>query len=521
MKVVTAEQMQKIDAAAASMGIPTKILMEKAGLAVAEQTRNLLGRVIGRSILILVGPGNNGGDGLVAARYLSEWDAEVSVYLCSPRKPDDKNYLAAKERNIPILSFDSDENYAELTRMLDSFEVVIDAIFGTGNSRPISGNFKTILNAVNIAKSKRSDLFIVAVDLPSGLNANNGTVDPCCPKANATITLGLPKPGLYSFPGADMAGKVIIADIGIPPEISNDIKTELIDTRRVRDALPERPNNANKGTFGKILVVAGSINYIGAAYLSCTGAYRAGAGLVTLAASKSLISILAAKMAETTYLPVGEDESGVLSAGSAATIKKNLDRYDALLIGCGLGQRPETQTAIRSILLNNRDLKDKPVIIDADGLNALNRQSEWWQRLGEHVILTPHPGEMARLTGLNIEDVQKNRLELALKKAAEWRKIIVLKGAYTIVASPDGRANISTLVNPGLASAGTGDVLAGIIAGLSAQGIPLFDAAACGVFLHGEAASMVTEDIGNTGMVAGDLLPAIPKVIKQLRNPEG
>ena len=307
MKVVTAEQMRQIDQSAADIGLTTEILMENAGRAVAEETKKLLGGVIGKHILILIGPGNNGGDGLVVARYLEDFGAEVCLYMCSKRSSEDKNFKLTQERNINIINIDEDKHFNGLDKYLANSEVVIDAIFGTGRSRTIEGLIKEVLTKVIAAKEKRPELFIIAVDMPSGLDANTGTVDPSCPDANATITLGYPKPGLYNFPGAERAGEIIIADIGIPPTLTQDIVTELITEEQVKILLPARPASANKGTFGKVLVVAGSINYIGAAYLACMGAARVGAGLVTLSTAKSLQPILASKLTEVTYEPLPEN----------------------------------------------------------------------------------------------------------------------------------------------------------------------------------------------------------------------
>ena len=353
--------------------------------------------------------------------------------------------------------------------------------------------------------------------MPSGLDANTGAVDPACPYANATITLGYPKPGLFNFPGAARAGEVIIADIGIPPALAQDINTELITKNWVQSALPARSGSANKGTFGKVLAVAGSINYIGAAYLACMGAARVGAGLVTLSTAHSLQPILATKLTEVTYAPLPESEAGLISSEAVSVLQHYLPDYEVLLMGCGLGQSAGVTEFIKSTLFNLPKALPSAVILDADALNTLARVPEWWQKLGENVILTPHPGEMARLSGVSLEEVQMNRLGIAQKAATEWQKIVVLKGAYTVIAAPGGQAKISKVVNPGLASAGTGDVLTGIIAGLAAQGMSPFDAAACGVYIHGQAGNVIRQKMGDAGMLAGDLLPALPEVIKTIK----
>jgi NAD(P)H-hydrate epimerase len=520
MKVVTAEQMREIDRSAASIGLPTETLMENAGRAVAEETRKLIGSVIGKHVLVIVGTGNNGGDGLVAGRYLDDWGAEVSLYLCRRRSADDKNLALALERDITIVQADQDSDFARLGSLLDSSEVVIDAVFGTGTSRAVDGVFKEVLTRVIKSKQENPKLLVIAVDVPSGLDSDTGAVDPSCLYADATVTLGYPKPGLFNFPGAERAGRVIIADIGIPPTLAENIPTELITEDWVKSVLPGRPLGANKGTFGKVLVVAGSINYIGAAYLACMGAARVGAGLITLSTASSLQPILAARMTEVTYAPLPEAEAGIIASKAASVLKQWLPGYDVLLIGCGLGQKAQVAGFVKSVLFGLVPGSSPALVLDADALNALAQMPNWWQKLSHDAILTPHPGEMARLAGVSVDEVQGQRLEIARKAAVEWRKVVVLKGAYTIVAASDGRARISQVANSGLASAGTGDVLTGVIAGLVAQGLSLFDAAACGVYLHGQAGEMVRREMGDAGMLAGDLLPALPKVMMRLKQVE-
>jgi hydroxyethylthiazole kinase-like uncharacterized protein yjeF len=517
MKVVTAEQMREIDRSAADTGLTTEALMENAGRAVAEETKKLIGSVIGRRVLIIVGPGNNGGDGLVAGRYLDDWGAEVGLYLCSQRPAGDNNLALAEERDIAIVRADQDKDFTGFGSLLGSSEVVIDAVLGTGRSRAVGGVFKEVLTRVIKSKQTNSKLSVIAVDVPSGLDSDTGAVDPSCIYADATITLGYPKPGLFSFPGAERVGKVIIADIGIPPSLAENIPTELITEGWVKSVLPERPLGANKGSFGRVLVVAGSINYIGAAYLACTGAARVGAGLVTLSTALSLQPVLAAKLTEVTYAPLPESEVGIIDSKAASVLKELLPGYEVLLVGCGLGQKTQVVEFIKSTLFGLERTSSPALVIDADALNILAQIPDWWQKLNQDAILTPHPGEMSRLVGVSVEEVQGQRLDIARKAAMEWGKVVVLKGAYTVVAASDGRARISQIANPGLASAGTGDVLTGAIAGLVAQGLPLFDAAACGVYLHGEAGEVVRREMGDTGMLAGDLLPALPKVIMGLK----
>ena len=516
MKIVTAEQMGQIDRQCAKVGLPTSVLMENAGKAVAEEVRQILGAIDQQHILILLGPGNNGGDGLVAARYLHDWGAKVTLYLLSQRPPDDPNLKLVQERKITSVEATQDENLGKLDELLSSASAVIDALFGTGKSRPLSGKFLQALDLVSKAKKKQTGLHIIALDLPSGLNADSGAVDDACLYADNTITLGFPKLGLFNFPGAGRVGKVTIADIGIPPYLAEQVTTELITEEWARAVLPQRPLEANKGSFGRVLVASGSINYIGAAYLACSGAIRVGAGLVTLATATSLQPVLASKLTEVTYLPLPESHPGIISSKAARLIHQQFNYYNVLLLGCGLGQSQSVIRFIRAILFRSKSALPS-LVLDADALNTLAKIPNWWQQLTDDAILTPHPGEMARLVGVSVDEVQSDRLGIAKRVAIDWHKTIVLKGAYTVVATPDGQARISLVANPGLASAGTGDVLTGAIAGLVAQGLSLSDAAALGVYLHGEAGEMVKTRLGDAGMIATDLLPALPLVIRQLK----
>jgi NAD(P)H-hydrate epimerase len=380
--------------------------------------------------------------------------------------------------------------------------------------RPLEGVFKQALEKATRAQQERG-VTIVAIDLPSGMDADTGDTDPACPRADITVTLGFPKLGLFNFPGAEKVGVLKIADIGIPEALAEYITTELITKQWAQAVLPKRPRNANKGSFGRVLVAAGSLNYIGAAYLACQGAQRTGAGLVTLATAASLQPILAAKLTEVTYLPLPESQPGFISVEAGDIITRQTGQYDVLLMGCGLGQAPATVELVSSLILE----KELPLpVLDADAINILPKIPEWWQWLTDDAILTPHPGEMARLCGLSIDEIQNDRLGITRQFAAEWHQTIVLKGAYTVIATTDGRCRMSPFANPGLASAGTGDVLAGVIAGLVAQGLTPFDAAALGVYLHGRAGEMAKEKLGDAGMIASDLLPELPLAIKQLKD---
>ena len=514
MKLVTVEQMMELERKA---GVPVPQLMENAGLAVAQEVWLLLGEVAEHAVLVLAGPGNNGGDGLVAARHLHDWGSKVNVYMLKPRDAEkDDVYRQVVERDIPVKTAAQDKSFQALEEMLARAEVIIDGLLGTGRMRPIDGKLAEIMKRLAATRQRPLPPHILALDLPSGVDCDTGTVDPLCVPAEVTVALAHSKVGLHTLPAAQYCGRIEVVDIGIPPALSENLPYGLMTAAWARPLLPPRPPEANKGTFGKVLVVAGSTNYIGAAYLASVGAGRVGAGLVTLACARSIYPIMATKLVESTFFPL-PDVDGLLTAEAAQSVLQALDQgYNALLVGCGLGQMAYVQAFILSLLPRLKRETLRAVIIDADGLNALARKEHWWQELTVPAIVTPHPGEMSRLTGLPIADIQADRLQTAVRQASAWGTTVVLKGAHTVVAAPDGRARVSPFANPALASGGTGDVLAGAIAGLVAQGLEPFDAAALAVYLHGRAGEKVRAELGNAGLLAGDLLPALPHVIREL-----
>ncbi|MFC1926906.1 NAD(P)H-hydrate epimerase, partial [Chloroflexota bacterium] len=397
MKLVNSAEMRLLEDRSAEVGLPSEVLMENAGLAIAGEVKKLGGDINGCQVLVLAGPGNNGGDGLVAARHLHDWGANVTLCLCNRRTDGDKNFDLVKERGIPDIEANTDPDLARLGQILSSAEIVIDALFGTGKLRPLQGAVKDVLDRVRMAKQTRPGLTIVAVDLPSGLDADSGAVDPASLYADATVTLGYPKFGLFTFPGAEMVGRVIVADIGIPEHLAEDIHTEVITADWIRSVLPRRPLGAHKGSFGRVLVAAGSENYIGAAYLACAAATRVGAGLVTLATARSLQPVLAAKLSEVTYLPLPEAEPGIIDEKAALVLRERLEDYDVLLLGCGLGQHPATMEFVRECLFSLSKNSSLPLVLDADALNTLSGTSDWQQGLPVQAVITPHPAEMSRL----------------------------------------------------------------------------------------------------------------------------
>ena len=518
MKVVTPDQMAALESASQRRGVSTDTLMENAGLAVAETVRRLLGGVADALVTVLVGPGNNGSDGLVTARHLRRWGARVTAYVLTGRPAEDPKMDLARAYDVEVVSLADDSEMHRLEQLLGRSRLVVDAVLGTGRSRPLQGGVKEAMLRLQACRTGQDRPQLVALDLPTGLDAETGEVDPGCLQVDVTVALGRPKAGLLAFPGAAMAGRLEVAGIGIPLDLEEEeeICLELLTAPWVRQRLPSRPQDGHKGSFGHALVVAGSRNYVGAACLASLAAARVGAGLVTLAAPTSVYKIAAGSLTEVIHLPLPEDDQGRVHPDGVDAIVQSLHQYDALLVGCGLGRSPGT-VEFMDRLLPSDGLAAPPLVIDADGLNCMSSLSQWWLRLGGRVALTPHPGEMATLAGIPVSQVQAGRVATARRWAAHWNVDLVLKGAHTVIAHPSGMARISPFANPALASGGTGDVLSGITVGLMAQGLPPGDAGCCGVYLHGMAGEMVRQKLGRSGALASDLIDQLPVVIERLR----
>lgn len=505
MKLVTSAQMRELETAAVAAGTSLDTLMANAGLAVAQEAWMLLGQVTERRIVVLVGPGNNGADGLVAARHLAEWQAAVHCYALTPR--DDAQWRSTLDAGLPCTSTaEDDQHLTTLAQWLSEAELVIDALLGTGRARPIEGRLATVLERLQEARQRSQPPKLVAVDLPTGVDTDSGTADPLTVAADETVVFECAKVGLYAQPGAALTGHVEVVPIGISTDACKALPYELLTQRQAKQLLPTRPLDAHKGSFGRILVVAGSQSYPGAAVLAAAAAYQVGAGLVTLATPASLIPGLVASAPEVTYLPLPEEsEAGMIAMESLQHVTKTLPAYDALVVGCGLGTAPATQAFVRNLLSHRSLAKLRGVTIDADALNAL-AGTEWPREVGAPFVVTPHPGEMARLTQSTIQAVQGERLACALRESARWQGTVVLKGANTIVADGQGRVRISAVALPGMATAGTGDVLSGAIGGLLGQGLSPYDAAALAVYLHADAGERAAKDRGSAGMTASDVL---------------
>lgn len=515
MKVVTAEQMRRIEDRSEALGVSKDALMEAAGLAITRRIRRQLAPLTGVPVLLLIGPGNNGGDGLVTARHLHRWGARVSVYICCNRRTPDPKLDIVRGMGVPVITASSDTGLAQLRAALGRAHMVVDAVLGIGSIRPIDGLMRDILVMLAKSKSARPEMCVLAVDVPSGMDADTGAADAVCPAADITLSMGYPKVGHYAYGAASKIGSLEVVDIGLPEGVDNGVPLSLLTAERAKSLLPNRPAAAHKGSFGRAMVVAGSLHYIGAAYLAATAATRTGSGLVTLAVPDAIHMAVASKSVEPTYLPLRTSPDGILRPDAACDVLDALDGYSALLLGCGMGQAEQTQRFIEGVLCSGGRLP--PTVVDADGLNTLAKLPNWWQRFTDDVVLTPHPGEMARLSGKSVGEVQSDRIGIATESAVRWNKVVVLKGAHSVVAFPDGSAVLSQFVNPGLASAGTGDVLAGSIAGLMSQDVSVGDAALLGVYLHGLAGDRVRSRLGDMGMVAGDLLPEFPLAVRALR----
>lgn len=540
MKVVTSGQMRALEQAAVDGGATWEGLMEQAGWGVAQEALALLGAPQGRRVLVLVGPGNNGGDGLVAARHLHDAGARVSLYLYGRRNAEgDPNWQRCRARDLGEWSAGADEGLAELRRLLAEADLAIDALLGMGVTRPVEGELAALVAAVNGARDgARRRPLVLAIDLPTGIDSDTGRVLGLAIRADLTVATGLPKRGLLLPPGRSYAGRLALAEIGIPHQQLEAIMSDTLTSDYARRLLPARPADAHKGSFGKVMVVAGSLHYPGAAYLSCAGAARVGAGLVTLAGGRTVLGI-AGRLPEATVLPVPEGDWGAIGPNALEELGKALEGYAALVLGPGLGKGEATKEFVLRVFgLDKPKARARvgflisaisgevpaapelprlpPTVLDADGLNLLAEIDDWSERLPQGgFVLTPHPGEMRRL--LKVDELPGDAVAAAADAAKRWGQVVVLKGATTVIANPEGATLVHDGGNPALATAGTGDVLAGAIGGLLAQGLTPFDAAALGVYLHAAAGARVRDELGDAGALASDLLPELPRAIKALK----
>ena len=526
MKVVTAAEMRQIDQdTIEGIGIPGIVLMETAGSAIVRAIERHYPTC--KRIGILAGKGNNGGDGIVIARQLAHIGHDVHLFLVSPPESftgeATVNLQIAKNLGLHIeeiltdaaLGYDFFVKRSTSLNHIASSELLVDAIFGTGLHGEVREPIATIINTIN-----NLSISILSVDLPSGLDADTGNPFGTCVRADRTVTIGLPKRGLLVHPGAEFVGKLEVVDIGFPEQVvdAQNIKAHWTTAAEASEWMPQRPAASHKGTYGRICVVAGSTGMTGAAALTSKAALRSGAGLVTLATPKHLNPILEGLLPEVMTLPLPETDAGSLAVSATSTILEFAEKTKSVLaIGPGLSQNPETVTLVHQLVRENQAQGlGLSMVIDADGLNALAQATELIPLLGKDAVLTPHPGEMARLTNTAVPTLELDRISTAQQFAYEHGVTLVFKGAPTVTGTPDGNVWINSTGNPGMATGGMGDVLTGVIAGLIAQGVLSEQAGALGVYVHGLAGDIVSERLGTHGLIASDVLEAVPEAIASL-----
>jgi NAD(P)H-hydrate epimerase len=518
MRVLTAAAMREVDRAAIEdLGIPSLVLMENAAIGVADAMGEVFPRTT--SAAIFCGPGNNGGDGLAVARHLAVRGAEVWVFVVAGGRALSEDAAVqlgiCRRQGLPVREIDLEEDLDEAFELAGQCDVIVDALFGTGLERPLTGLFARVVEAINELPAP-----CVAVDLPSGLSGSRA--QPLGPHVQAalTVTFAAPKVPHVLPPASEAVGRMVVTDLGIPPRLVEEVEEEegelhLLVGAELAELLPEREAGSHKGDFGHALIVAGSPGKAGAAILAARAAVRAGAGLVTVAVPAPILTAVDLGSIESMTLPLPAGESGQIAGKAADLVLAAAGGKAALAVGPGLGQEPEAQEAIRRIVLES----PLPLVLDADGLNAFaGRAGDLQGRRGE-TVLTPHPGELGRLLGITAAEVQADRLAAARRAAAETGAIVVLKGQWTLIASGDV-VFVNPTGNPGMASGGSGDVLTGMVVGLLAQGLEALDAALLAVYLHGLAGDLAASKQGGPALAAGDLVPAIPEAFARLKGHE-
>ena len=507
MKLVNVQEMKQLDQlATAEYAVPGILLMDNAAQAVADAVNDSLDELDGESVVVFCGGGNNGGDGFGAARWLQNYGARVRVFVVGKALDAVTGDAAAElamlqktDAKVEAIAGEDDWGVAELAAA--KADILVDALAGTGFHGEPEGD---LLRACRLLND--SEKYIVAVDVPTGVNADNGAVSENAVRADKTVTMALLKTGLLLYPGREYCGDIELADIGMPAKMVEECaskKYRLTDDI-VRELLPLRKAYAHKGDAGRAVICAGSPGFAGAAALSSYAAVKAGAGLVALYTPLSSRDVLAGKLTEVMVHGLLERMPGILGGGATGDVVKNANAADVLAIGPGLGTSESTQQVVRDILLQVQT----PVVIDADALTALQGHTEILTQMQAAKVLTPHPGEMARLIGKEISEINADRINIAAQYAQEWNAVLVLKGAPTVIACPDGTVYVNSTGSSALATGGSGDVLTGIIAGLAAQEITLQEAAVCGVYLHGKAADISGIDIG---LAAGELAQLLPE----------
>jgi hydroxyethylthiazole kinase-like uncharacterized protein yjeF len=507
MKTVTALQMRNIDRRTIEKAkVPGLDLMERAGQGTAQAALEMLGNPKGKTVVHFCGKGNNGGDGFVVARLLTQAEVICQVYLMGKKAEVRGDALENLNRLLQM-----GVEVRELARMdevseLERAHLIVDALLGTGVSGSVKGIMAQIIQMIN-----DSGLPVLAVDIPSGLNGDTGEILGGSVRADRTVTMALPKRGFFFSPGRELVGELTVVDIGVPSWAveQEQLAVETLEREGMAELIPTRAADAHKGSCGRVLVVSGCVGMTGAAALASMAALRSGAGMAILGIPESLNDIMEAKLTEVMTSPLPETESRALALRSMQTIQELLSWADVLAIGPGLSTDPETVQLVRQLLPQ----LSCPTVVDADGLNAIAQDTQLLGAVGAPLVLTPHAGELARLNGIEIPQKTQDRLKAATDLSQRYGLICVFKGAPTLIADAAGEVFINTTGNPGMATAGAGDVLTGMIVGFLAQGLSPLEAAKVGVYLHGLAGDVARELYGEWGLVAGDLVEAIPEAI--------
>lgn len=515
MKLVTAAQMQTLDRRTITEAhVPSSTLMERAGEGVVAHLEEQYGPSRGKTVTIFCGKGNNGGDGLVVARLLRRRHALVHVFMLAPLADLSRDAAVMYRRFVRTAGRSAAKPFRSADQVRDlvaSSDFVIDALLGTGITSEVTGPYRETIDLINDARRP-----VIAVDIPSGIHADNGTVMGRAVRASMTVTFGLPKLGLVVGSGIDHAGIVQVADIGIPPAYTEaiDSRIMLISRKLVMATLPPRRPSSHKGTYGHAGIIAGSVGKTGAAALAAQAALRIGAGLVTVATPSSVNDVLEAKLLEVMTVPLPETNARTLAYSSLDHVVTFMQARTAVAIGPGLSTHPETVELVQSLMKH----LERPTVLDADALNALTGRTALLAECKIPPILTPHPGEMARLeVDATTQTVNADRIGTARRFSRERGVFVVLKGARTVIARPDGLVAVCPTGNPGMATAGTGDVLTGMVVGLLAQGLSSWDAACTATYIHGYAGDLASNRLGQAGMLASDLIAQIPYALQQLQ----
>ena len=514
MRAVTAEEMAEMDRVAIEdVGIPGAVLMENAGKGATEVMSRYFPELDEKEVAVLAGGGNNGGDGFVIARQLWQQGVEAKVYCLKKRgsyKGDAQINLAIIQNlGLSVEEFTDGEGIDALRRRLSDADLLVDAILGTGLNARVRGFYKEVIDMVN-----QLDQPVFAVDLPSGLDASRGLPLGTCIQADVTATFGLPKVGQLVTPGCTFVGHLEVVDIGIPRNVTETAEPPRIwlEASDLAHLIRPRPIASHKGSFGHVLVIGGSTGKTGAGALAGLGAARAGAGLVTLAVPTSLHDLMEVKLTEVMTEPLSETADRTVAVAALPRLHTLLESKQSLALGPGLSTQKETIQVVVDLVKRS----PCPLVLDADAVNGLAGQLEVLKEARAPVVLTPHPGEMGRLVDRGAAEIQNQRVEMAQSLSETYGVTLLLKGARSLICSPEGRLAINSSGNPGLASGGTGDVLTGLVAGFLAQGLSPFDAACLGAFCHGKAADRLEARFGDRGMLAADLLQEIPVVLKTL-----